>query len=322
MKSGPAGAGATTPPGSGAPPAGTLAARSTPGAVRRWVMAIRPATLPAAVTPVLVGTAAVYVVGGFRAGPALAALLGALLLQIGANLANDLFDFEKGADTEHRLGPTRVVQSGLLSPSAVRRATALTFFLALLVGLYLAWVAGWVVVAIGLASILAAVAYTGGPYPLGYNGLGDIAVFIFFGLVAVGGTAWVQAGYVPTLAWIAAIPVGTLITAILVVNNVRDIATDRQAGKRTLAVRLGRRAVVAEYALLLAAAYATPAALFLTGRLDAWVLLPLLTAPAAVVLFRSVSRDQGRALNPTLGRTAMLGVAFGALFALGMVLGG
>ncbi len=284
-------------------------------------MAIRPATLPAAVTPVLVGTAAAWAVGGFRAGPALAALVGALLLQVGANLANDLFDFEKGADNEDRLGPTRVVQAGLLSAAAVRRATALTFFLALVVGLYLVWAAGWVVVAIGLASIAAAVTYTGGPYPLGYNGLGDIAVFGFFGLVAVGGTAYVQAGYVPGLAWVAAIPVGTLVTAILVVNNVRDLPTDAAAGKRTLAVRLGRRAAVAEYALLLTAAYVTPAALFAAGRLDGWVLLPLVTAPLAVHLYRRVARDTGRALNPALGRTAMLGVAFGALFALGIVLG-
>ena len=302
-------------------PTGPDRATPSPGAVRRWLMAIRPATLPAAVTPVLVGTAAAYAVDRLRWGPALAALAGALLLQIGANLANDLLDYQKGADTEDRLGPTRVVQSGLLSPSAVRRAAALVFTLAVAVGLYLVWVAGWMVVAIGLASIAAAVAYTGGPYPLGYNGLGDLAVFLFFGLVAVCGTAYVQAGYVPALAWIAAIPVGTLITAILVVNNVRDIDTDRAAGKRTLAVRLGRNAAVAEYGLLLAAAYAVPPALVAAGRLDAWVLLPLLTLPLGARLWRRVARDTGRALNASLGRTAMLGVAFGALFALGIVLG-
>jgi 1,4-dihydroxy-2-naphthoate octaprenyltransferase len=292
-----------------------------PGRARRWVMAIRPATLPAAVTPVLVGSAAAYAVGGFRWLPALAALLGALLLQVGANLANDLFDFEKGADNEDRMGPTRVVQSGLLSPGAVRRATALTFFLALLVGAYLVWVAGWPIVVIGLLSIAAALAYTGGPYPLGYNGLGDIAVFIFFGLVAVCGTAYVQAGYVPWLAWMAAVPVGTLITALLVVNNVRDIETDAAAGKRTLAVRFGREAAVAEYALLLGIAYVIPAALFLADRLAGWVLLPFLTAPLAAVLNRRLVHDRGRALNATLGRTARLGVLFGALFALGIVLG-
>jgi 1,4-dihydroxy-2-naphthoate octaprenyltransferase len=284
-------------------------------------MAIRPKTLPAAVTPVLVGTAAAYAVGGFRVGPALAALAGALLLQIGANLSNDLFDFEKGVDTAARLGPTRVVQSGLLSPAAVRRATVVTFGLALLVGVYLVWVAGPIIVVIGLLSIAAAVAYTAGPYPLGYNGLGDIAVFIFFGPVAVGGTVYVQAAQVPMVAWLAAIPVGTLVTAILVVNNVRDLETDAATGKRTLAVRVGRNAAVAEYALLFAAAYTIPPALWGVGRLDAWVLLPLLTAPLSVPLVLSLARDHGRRLNPTLERTAQLGVAFGGLFALGIALG-
>ena len=296
-------------------------ATAAPGPVRRWVMATRPKTLPAAVTPVLVGTAVAYAVGGLRWGPALAALAGALLLQIGANLANDLFDVVKGADTDDRLGPTRVVQSGLLSEAAVRNATILTFALALLVGVYLVWVGGWVVVAIGLGSIAAAIAYTGGPYPLGYNGLGDIAVFIFFGLVAVCGTTYVQAGYVPALAWIAAVPCGTLVTAILVVNNVRDIETDVVAGKRTLAVRFGRRAGIAEYVLLLAAAYAVPPVLVATDRLDPWVLLPLLTLPLAIPLARRLATDTGRALNPLLARTAGLGVIFGALFALGIVLG-
>lgn len=302
-------------------PAGARTTPPTPGPVRRWVMAIRPATLPAAITPVLVGTAAAHAVGGFRSGPALAALAGALLLQIGANLSNDLFDYEKGADTEERLGPTRVVQSGLLSPAAVRRATILTFLLALLVGLYLVWVAGWVIVVIGLLSIAAALAYTGGPYPLGYNGLGDVAVFVFFGLVAVCGTTFVQAGYVPALAWIAAIPVGSLVTALLVVNNVRDIETDTAVGKRTLAVRLGRSAAVGEYAGLLLVAYAVPPALVLTGVLDLWVLLPLATAPLGLTLHRRLARDRGRALNATLGRTARLGVLFGALFAAGIAMG-
>jgi 1,4-dihydroxy-2-naphthoate polyprenyltransferase len=303
------------------PETGTPGTPGTPGTFGRWVMATRPATLTAAATPVLVGTACAHAVGGFRAGPALAALAGAFLLQIGANLANDLFDFEKGADTIERLGPTRVVQSGLLSPSSVRTGMAITFGLALLVGVYLVWVAGPVILLIGLLSIAAAVAYTGGPYPLAYNGLGDIAVLIFFGFVAVGGTAFVQAGHVPALAWIAAIPVGALTTAILVVNNVRDIETDARAGKRTLAVRLGRRRTVAEYAVLLAAAYAVPVALALAGRLSAWVLLPLTTAPLASRLYRRVRDERGRALNPALGGTARLLFLFGALFAVGILLG-
>jgi 1,4-dihydroxy-2-naphthoate polyprenyltransferase len=288
----------------------------------RWLLAIRPATLTAGATPVLVGTAVAHAADAFRAGPALAALLGALLLQVGSNLANDLYDFEKGVDTADRLGPTRVVQAGLLSPTAVRAGMFVTFGLALLVGLYLTWVAGPAIVVIGIVSILAAIAYTGGPYPLGYNGLGDIAVFLFFGPVAVCGTAFVQAGHVPPLAWAAAIPVGALTTGILVVNNVRDIETDARTGKRTLAVRLGRRGAVAEYALLLLAAYATPPALVLAGTLSPWALLPLVTAPMAVGLYRRVRDLRGRPLNAALGGTARLLFLFGALFAAGIALGG
>jgi 1,4-dihydroxy-2-naphthoate polyprenyltransferase len=292
-----------------------------PGLVARWIMATRPATLTAAAAPVLVGTAAAHVAGGFRAGPALAALLGSFLLQIGANLANDLYDYEKGADTPARMGPTRVVQSGLLSPGAVRGGMAVTFGLAVLVGVYLTWVAGPIIILIGLLSIAAAIAYTGGPYPLGYNGLGDIAVFAFFGFVAVCGTAYVQAGHVPALAWVAAVPVGALTTAILVVNNVRDMETDAAAGKRTLAVRLGRGGALAEYAGLLAVAYAVPLLLVVTETLSAWALLPLLTVPLAAGLFRWVRDERGRALNPALGGTARLLFAHGALFAAGMALG-
>lgn len=284
-------------------------------------MAARPATLTAAAAPVVVGTACAHAVGRFRAGPAVAALIGAFLLQIGANLANDLFDFEKGADTADRLGPTRVVQSGLLSPRAVRRAMAVVFALALLVGVYLTWVAGPVIVVVGLLSIAAAVAYTGGPYPLGYLGLGDVAVFLFFGFVAVCGTTYVQAAYVPPLAWYAAIPIGALTTAILVVNNVRDIHTDAAAGKRTLAVRWGRRAALAEYVGLLGVAYAAPVALVASGRLASVALLPLLTLPLGAGLFRRLRRETGRALNPALGGTARLLFLFGALFAVGIAVG-
>lgn len=297
------------------------AAAPAPGQVARWILAIRPRTLPAAVAPVLVGSACAHAVDGFRAGPALAALAGALLLQIGANLANDVLDFERGADTHERVGPTRVVQAGLLEPSAVRVATGAVFAAALAVGVYLTAVAGWPVVAIGLASILAAVAYTGGPYPLGYNGLGDLAVMVFFGFVAVCGTVWVQALEVPAIAWWASVPVGALITAILVVNNLRDIETDRAAGKRTLAVRLGRGGAIAEYAILLAAAFAVPVGLVAVGRLDAWGLLPLLVLPVAIPLTRRAIRLRGRALNAVLAGTARLVFLHGALLAAGIALG-
>lgn len=294
----------------------------SPGAVARWAMAARPATLTAAAAPVLVGTACAWAVGGFRPGPAVAALAGALLLQVGANFANDLFDFEKGADTADRLGPTRVVQAGLLAPGAVRRALVLVFGLAIAVGVYLTWVAGPAIVVIGALSIAAALAYTGGPYPLGYNGLGDVAVFIFFGPVAVCGTTWVQAGTVPTIAWWAAVPIGAMATAILVVNNVRDIHTDAAAGKRTLAVRFGRRAAVREYAALLGAAYLVPVALVAAGRLALYALLPLATVTLAAGLYRRVRAETGRALNPALGGTARLLFLFGALWAAGIALGG
>lgn len=292
------------------------------GSLRAWLLACRPATLSAAAVPVLVGSAVAHVQGGIRWGPALAALVGALLLQIGANLANDVFDYEKGADTADRLGPTRTVQSGLLSARAVRRAMLLVFGLALLVGVYLTSIAGFAVVAIGLCSIAAAIAYTGGPYPLGYHGLGDVFVMLFFGFVAVCGTAFVQLGTVPMLAIWASVPVGALATAILVVNNVRDRRTDAEAGKRTLAVRLGKAGGVAEYALLVGASYLVPVVLLVTGQVGVWVLLPGATLVFALALVRQVARNEGRALNPTLVNTAKLLLVFGLLFAAGLAVGG
>jgi 1,4-dihydroxy-2-naphthoate octaprenyltransferase len=298
-----------------------VAAAVSPGSFRAWVLAARPPTLFAAVVPVLVGTACAASAGSFRPLPALAALTGALLLQIAANFANDVFDYEKGADTAERLGPLRAVQAGLLTPASVRRGLWLTLALSLLVGVYLTAVAGPLIVGIGLASMLAAVAYTGGPYPLGYHGLGDVFVMLFFGFVAVGGTTYVQTGAFTPLSLWAAVPVGALATAILVVNNLRDRETDARAGKRTLAVRLGERGALAEYALLVCVAYAVPLALFATGRAGASALAPLLTLPLAAALVRSVARERGRALNPLLKRTALLLFAHGVLFALGLSLG-
>jgi 1,4-dihydroxy-2-naphthoate octaprenyltransferase len=291
-----------------------------PGSVRAWVIAARPPTLSAALVPVAVGTACAFVEGGLKPGPATAALVGAVLLQIAANFANDVFDYEKGADTAERLGPVRAVQAGLLSPSVVRRGLYAVLALALAVGVYLTAMSGPVIVAIGLASMLAAVAYTGGPYPLGYHGLGDVFVMLFFGFVAVLGTTFVQVGRVTELALWASVPVGALATAILVVNNLRDIATDRVAGKRTLAVRFGERGSLIEYALLLALAYAVPLVLLLRGRASVTILLPWLTLPLAVRLFGAVRRERGRALNPLLARTAALLLVHGLLFALGLVL--
>ncbi len=303
-------------------PLGTSESRVHAGSLRAWLLACRPATLSAAAVPVLVGSAVAHVQGGIRWGPALAALVGALLLQIGANLANDVFDHEKGADTAERLGPLRTVQAGLLSARAVRRAMVLVFALALLVGVYLTSVAGVSIVIIGLCSIAAAIAYTGGPYPLGYHGLGDVFVMLFFGFVAVCGTAFVQLGTVPALALWASVPVGALATAILVVNNVRDRETDARANKRTLAVRLGKTGGIAEYAALIGAAYLVPVVLRLTHQASSWVLLPGTTLLPALALVRQVGRNEGRALNPTLVNTAKLLMVFGVLFTAGLVLGG
>jgi 1,4-dihydroxy-2-naphthoate octaprenyltransferase len=291
-----------------------------PGSVRAWIVAARPATLTAAFAPVAVGTACAWDVGAFRWDAALAALIGAFLIQIATNFANDLYDFQKGADTEGRLGPVRAAQAGLLKVGQLRRGIIVTFAFALGIGIYLTWIAGPAVIAIGLSSIAAGLAYTGGPFPLAYNGLGDVFVMAFFGFVAVCGTAFVQALHVPDVAWFASIPIGALATAILVVNNVRDFEGDALAGKRTIVVRFGRPGGVNEYAFLLLVAYATPAALFLLGWAGAWVGLPLLTIPWALMLAQSVSRDRGAVLNQTLAGTAKLLSVYGILFAIGIAL--
>jgi len=289
-----------------------------PGSIGAWLLASRPKTLSAAAVPVMVGTACAAARGPVRWGPALAALLGALLLQIGANFANDVFDYEKGADTAARLGPTRAVQAGLLSARSMRLGMVLVFALALGLGLYLTAVAGPVILIIGCASIASAIAYTGGPYPLGYHGLGDVFVFLFFGLVAVCGTAFVELGHVPALAICCALPVGALATAILVVNNLRDRQTDAEAGKRTLAVRFGKGFAITQYRSLIAVSYLVPVLLTLTRSAGPEVLLPIVSLPLALKTERAVAATEGRALNPLLAATAKLLLVFGVLFALGL----
>lgn len=294
----------------------------TPGSLRAWILGARPQTLTAALVPVVVGTAVAHRTGPLRVGALVAALLGAVWIQIGTNLANDVFDYEKGADTHERLGPLRVTQAGLLSPTAVRRGMILSFALAMLCGVYLTWVCGPLIVLIGLLSIASGIAYTGGPYPLGYNGLGDLFVFVFFGLVAVCGTAFVGSGRVPLLALGAALPIGALATAILVVNNVRDYTTDVRAGKRTLVVRLGRRFGVGEYLALLAVAYVVPLGLWVAGLAGPLCLLPLATLPLALPLYRTLAtQTEGAILNRTLANTAKLLLLFGVLFAVGIWVG-
>jgi 1,4-dihydroxy-2-naphthoate octaprenyltransferase len=295
------------------------ASPAPPSRARAWLMAARPPTLPAAVVPVLVGTAAVARLG-FLPLAFVAALLAAVLIQVGTNFANDYFDFHKGADTAERLGPVRVTQSGLIAPDTVRAAMVLVFGLAALVGLYLVFVGGWPILLIGLLSIMAGVLYTGGPYPLAYHGLGDLFVFIFFGLVAVCGTAYLHTGAVPGVAWFAALPVALIVTAIIVVNNLRDIDTDRLARKHTLAVLIGRRATRFEYLLLVIGAYALLPLGPLLGLASVWALLPLLTLPIAAMLMRTVFTVEGRPLNRALAGTGRLHLLFGVLLAIGLLL--
>ena len=283
---------------------------------KAWLMAARPQTLPAGSVPVIVGTAAAWGDGQFRPLVFLAALAASLLIQIGTNLANDLFDFKKGADTEERLGPTRVTQAGLLTPEDVAKGMAVTFGLAFAIGLYLVYVGGWPILLIGVASITAGILYTGGPWPLGYHGLGDLFVFIFFGLVAVMGTYYLHTGQVPLHALLASLPVGCLAPALLVVNNLRDIETDRKAGKRTLAVRLGAPATRVEYLLCVTIPFLVPFALWRGGYVSSFFWLPWLRLPLASMLSCAVfGAARGRALNPVLKRTGLLQLFYGLLFA-------
>ena len=284
-----------------------------------WGLAIRPRTLPAAATGVVMGSALAWADGRFRSGAFLACLAAALLLQIGSNLANDVFDFERGTDTPERLGPTRVTQAGLLTPAQVKAGMAMAFGLAAILGLYLAWLGGWPIVIIGIASILAAIAYTAGPFPLGYHGLGEVFVFLFFGVASVAGTYFVQAGSVSAAAWWMTLPPGLIVTAILVVNNLRDIDIDRKGRKRTLAVRLGERATKAEYLLCMTVAYLVLPLPALIGVVPWSALLAWLSVPLACRATRVVLTQKGRPLNAALADTGLAALLFSLLFSLGMV---
>ncbi|MCX7756558.1 MAG: 1,4-dihydroxy-2-naphthoate polyprenyltransferase [Anaerolineales bacterium] len=285
-----------------------------------WMQAARPRTLPAAAAPVLVATALAWRDGVFHPWAALTCLLISLLLQIGANFANDLFDHERGADTPDRLGPPRVTATGQVSPAQMRLALGVVFGVAVLLGLYLITLRGWPVLVLGGALIVAALAYTGGPFPYGYNALGDLFVFLSFGVAAVCGTYYVQAGTVTPTAWWASVPMGLLIVNILVVNNTRDIPTDARTKKRTLAVLLGARAMRFEYLVCLVGAYLVPPALWGWGLASPGVLLTWFSLPRAVVLYREFSETEGRALNQTLARTAQLALLYAGLFSVGSLL--
>jgi len=297
----------------------TATAPSTP-ALRIWLMAARIRTLPAAIAPVLVGTSLAGAAGIFRVGPFIAALLGSILIQIGTNLANDYSDARRGADSDDRLGPVRVTAGGLVPPRQVLVATYVTFGLAMVCGVYLVFAAGIELLFVGVASIAAGVLYTGGPKPYGYEGLGEIFVFLFFGIAAVSGSAFAQLEAWPTDAFVLAVPVGLLAAAILVVNNVRDMETDKRAGKRTSAVRLGRERARTLYGLMLYVPYLVAPLPWLLGDLSPWLLLPWLTVPLAVRLARTVrTHADGPTLNEALAQTGMLQLAFCVLLSAGVL---
>jgi 1,4-dihydroxy-2-naphthoate polyprenyltransferase len=291
------------------------------GGFRIWLMAARPRTLPAAVAPVLVGTSLAGFAHVFYPLRFVAALLGALFIQVGTNLSNDYSDARRGADAEDRLGPVRVTAGGLVPPRQVLIATYVSFGLAVLFGIYLIAVAGWELLIVGAASILAGVAYTGGPKPYGYEGLGEVFVFLFFGVVAVAGSFFVQVKMLDWEAFALAVPVGLLAAAILVVNNVRDIDSDRRAGKRTLAVRLGRERTRVMFAAVVYVAYLLTPVTWVFGPTTAWVMLPWLTLPLAAAVVRIVrARTDGPSLNGALARSGMLQLAFCVLLSAGLLL--
>jgi 1,4-dihydroxy-2-naphthoate octaprenyltransferase len=293
----------------------------TPSGVRIWLMAARVRTLPAAVAPVLVGTSLAGFLHVFHPLRFVAALAGAVFIQVGTNLSNDYSDARRGADTDDRLGPVRVTAGGLVPPKQVLIATYISFGVAVLVGIYLIAVAGWVLLAIGAASILAGVLYTGGPRPYGYEGLGELFVFLFFGLVAVTGSFYVQVKHLDWEAFALALPVGLLAAAILVVNNVRDIDTDRRASKRTLAVRLGRQRTRLMFATLIYGSYVLAPVTWLFGPLTAWLLVPWLTIPVAAGVVRVVrNRVDGPSLNRALAQTGLLQLTFCVLLSAGLLL--
>jgi 1,4-dihydroxy-2-naphthoate polyprenyltransferase len=291
--------------------------------VHIWIMAARVRTLPASVAPVLVGTSLALGGGHFEAVAFLAALAGAMLIQVGTNLSNDYSDARRGADSEDRLGPVRVTAGGLLPPKQVLVATYTTFGLAVLCGAYLIAVAGWGLLAVGAASILAGVLYTGGPRPYGYDGLGELFVFLFFGFVAVVGSWYVQVQSLPWQPFVVAVPVGLLASAILVVNNLRDIESDRRAGKRTLAVRVGARRTRELYLVIVVGAFLCAPVPWLLGSMSAWLLLPWLALPLALRPLRAVhTRTDGPSLNQALAQTAILQLLFCLLYSAGILASG
>lgn len=292
----------------------------TESKIKIWIDAARPKTLAAAFVPVLIGAALAYGEHAFNLLASLDALWCAFLIQIGTNFANDYYDAKKGADNDDRVGFTRATSSGLITPDMMMRATVITMGLAFIFGLYLVWHAGWEILVIGILSLILGIAYTGGPYPLGYNGLGDIFVFIFFGIVAVMGTYYVNALHWSMLAFWTSIPAGALSVNILVINNLRDIETDAPAGKRTLGVIFGEDALRWEYLIMVLLSFAIPPHLFFRDHFDWLIFLPFLTIPLAVKLIKNIWQERKKArYNKILEQTAQFMVLFGLLFSIGLI---
>ncbi|MBC8312351.1 MAG: 1,4-dihydroxy-2-naphthoate polyprenyltransferase [Candidatus Marinimicrobia bacterium] len=287
--------------------------------MNKWILASRLKTLPAAISPVIVGVSLAVHDGGFHFFTAFMTLLAAVFIQIGANFANDVYDFLKGSDREDRLGPTRATQSGLISPEDMKKGMWFVFTLAICVGFYLAYIGGWPIVWIGLTSIAAAIAYTGGPYPLGYHGWGDVFVFLFFGIIAVPGSYYLQTGVVSNESILLGIPLGALSTAILIVNNLRDADTDIKSGKRTLAVRFGKTFVKIEYIIMMVVAFSIPIYMLqFWDEFSLYIILFLL--PISVRHIQSLYTETGESLNLVLVNTAQFLFHFSILLSIGLIL--
>ncbi len=283
------------------------------------MLAIRPKTLPAGAMPVVIGSALAAASGVFKPLPALVALICALGIQIATNFINEIYDFRKGADTAERLGPTRTVAAGIITEQTMIRVSIVLGISVFVLGLYLVAIGGWPILLIGVLSLLFAWAYTGGPFPIAYSGLGDVFVFIFFGLVAVGGTYYVQALSLPMEVLVAAAAPGAFSVCILLVNNIRDIDTDRKVGKMTLPARIGAPAARALYVALAVLAYLVPFYMINTGY-SPWCLLSLLSIPLAIGMVRTLYASEGRALNAVLAGTGKVLTVHGLLFSLGLVI--
>ena len=285
-----------------------------------WILASRPRTLAAAVVPVIIGSSIAVHDNVFNPLSAFLALICSLLIQVGTNFVNDLFDFLHGTDKKDRIGPLRVIASGLISKQEMKMGIYLTFGISFLLGLYLVYLGGAFILFIGIFSILAGIAYTAGPFPLAYNGLGDIAVFLFFGFVGTVGTYYVQANEITAMVFWSSVPVGALITNILVVNNYRDREEDRSNGKKTLIVIFGERFGRIQYLFFMVVSYAILFVVYFTFKKDIFVFLPLLSLPLAIKLIKMIYTLRGRELNKTLELTAKLSALYGLLFAAGILL--